>query len=101
MLTTSTVVENRPFGHWVFSLTRTCPWPSLTIRATQGSGTHAPGDGAGLERGEGGGVVLGEDGHLTAAAVRTGEGEPLLLQPGAQGDVLGVPELGGRDASCP
>ena len=42
VLTTSSVVENWPFGHWVFSLTRTWPWPSLTIRVTQGSGTQAP-----------------------------------------------------------
>ena len=42
MLTTRTVVENSPFGQRVFSLTRMWPWPSLTIRVAQGSGTHAP-----------------------------------------------------------
>src|ERR1022692_4596293 len=26
--TTRTVVEKRPLGHWVFSFTSTCPWPS-------------------------------------------------------------------------
>src|SRR5580704_10212921 len=42
LLTTSSVVENRPLGHKVFSFTRTCPWPSATSRVAQGSGTQAP-----------------------------------------------------------
>ena len=42
VLTTSTVVENWPLGHWVFSLTSTWPWPSETMRVAQGSGTQAP-----------------------------------------------------------
>src|SRR5450631_3563649 len=42
LLTTSSVVEKRPLGHKVFSLTSTCPWPSVTSRVTQGSGTQAP-----------------------------------------------------------
>ena len=48
-------------------------------------------DVAGLEGGEGVGVVLRLDGHVAAAG---GVGvEALLLQPGAQRDVLGVAEL--------
>ena len=90
-------MEKRPPGQSDFSLTRTWPWPSLTMRVAHGSGTQAP---AMLPASKEARVVALSSGRMVTSPLPPfgpGVGEALLGEPGAQGDVLGVPELGGGD----
>ena len=93
------LVTNWPLGHSDGLRSARILAPSATRRLAYGSGTHTPSMGA--RAGYAVRVVELSSGTIRDVAAVLGLVQPVLVQPGPQGDVLRVPRAAGSRSSCP